>query len=101
MGFTEKALALLYETMQRIKRETGRFINLPERRRGRWGQGALPLLSLDGVACSGMLVLEGSLSSDGRLVGVRHPCPYVSYIPEMTNRSSVTTGREERLRMST
>jgi hypothetical protein len=37
MGFTEKALALLYEAMQRIKRETGPFINLPERRIGRRG----------------------------------------------------------------
>jgi len=41
-GFSEKALATLYDGFQKIKRSTSPFINLPEKRRGRWGQGITP-----------------------------------------------------------
>jgi bifunctional non-homologous end joining protein LigD len=36
-GFSEKALADLYSALQKIKRTTCPFVNLPEERRGRWG----------------------------------------------------------------
>jgi bifunctional non-homologous end joining protein LigD len=41
-GFSEKALAALYEGMQTIQRTSCPFVNLPERRSGRWGQGITP-----------------------------------------------------------
>ena len=41
-GFSEKALAELYGGLQKIKRETCPFVNLPEKRSGRWGQGITP-----------------------------------------------------------
>jgi bifunctional non-homologous end joining protein LigD len=41
-GFSAIALATLYEGMQRIKRTSCPFINLPERRPGRWGVGITP-----------------------------------------------------------
>ena len=41
-GFSERALETLYGGLQRITRDTCPFINLPERRRGRWGQGITP-----------------------------------------------------------
>jgi len=41
-GFTEKMLAVLYHGLQKVGRETCPFVNLPEKRRGRWGQGINP-----------------------------------------------------------
>jgi bifunctional non-homologous end joining protein LigD len=41
-GFSEKALATLYGGMQKIRRTSCPFVNLPERRPGRWGQGITP-----------------------------------------------------------
>ena len=41
-GFSEKLLADLYEMLQKNKRPTCPFVNLPENRRGRWGQGIAP-----------------------------------------------------------
>ena len=41
-GFSEKLLADLYARLQSIKRATCPFVNLPEKRRGRWGQGITP-----------------------------------------------------------
>jgi bifunctional non-homologous end joining protein LigD len=41
-GFSEKLLKELYGAFQKIKRESCPFINLPEKRRGRWGQGITP-----------------------------------------------------------
>jgi bifunctional non-homologous end joining protein LigD len=41
-GFSEKVLADLYEGLQKIRRPTCPFVNLPEKRRGRWGQGITP-----------------------------------------------------------
>ena len=38
-GFSERVLAELYGAMQRIKRATCPFVNLPEKRLGRWGPG--------------------------------------------------------------
>ncbi|MGA8655701.1 MAG: non-homologous end-joining DNA ligase [Chthoniobacterales bacterium] len=38
-GFSEKALATLYGGLQKIKRTSCPFVNLPEKRPGRWGQG--------------------------------------------------------------
>jgi len=43
-GFSERALAVLYDGMQKIKRETCPFVNLPEKRRGRFGQGITPAM---------------------------------------------------------
>ena len=43
-GFSERALATLYDGMQKIKRETCPFVNLPEKRRGRFGQGITPAM---------------------------------------------------------
>jgi bifunctional non-homologous end joining protein LigD len=41
-GFSETLLADLYARLQKIKRVTCPFVNLPEKRRGRWGQGITP-----------------------------------------------------------
>jgi bifunctional non-homologous end joining protein LigD len=41
-GFSEALLAELYAALQKIKREDCPFVNLPEKRRGRWGQGITP-----------------------------------------------------------
>jgi bifunctional non-homologous end joining protein LigD len=41
-GFSEKALATLYDGLQKITRVACPFVNLPEKRRGRWGQGITP-----------------------------------------------------------
>jgi bifunctional non-homologous end joining protein LigD len=41
-GFSERALATLYEGMQKIKRTSCPFINLLERKPGRWGLGITP-----------------------------------------------------------
>jgi bifunctional non-homologous end joining protein LigD len=41
-GYSEKRLAELYQSLQKIKRPTCPFINLPEKRRGHWGQGITP-----------------------------------------------------------
>ena len=38
-GFSEKALETLYGGLQKIKRATCPFVNLPEKRPGRSGQG--------------------------------------------------------------
>ena len=43
-GFSERALAALYDGMQKIKRETCPFVNLPEKSRGRFGQGITPAM---------------------------------------------------------
>jgi bifunctional non-homologous end joining protein LigD len=41
-GFSERALAELYGGLQKIERATCPFVNLPEKRRDRWGQGITP-----------------------------------------------------------
>jgi bifunctional non-homologous end joining protein LigD len=41
-GYSEKRLADLYRSFQDIRRPTCPFVNLPEKRRGRWGQGITP-----------------------------------------------------------
>jgi bifunctional non-homologous end joining protein LigD len=41
-GFSEKALATLYEGMQKIRRASCPFVNLPEKGPGRWRQGITP-----------------------------------------------------------
>jgi bifunctional non-homologous end joining protein LigD len=41
-GFSDKRLADLYAGLQKIRRATCPFVNLPEKRRGRWGQGITP-----------------------------------------------------------
>jgi bifunctional non-homologous end joining protein LigD len=43
-GFSERALAALYDGIQNIKRATCPFVNLPEKRRGRFGQGITPAM---------------------------------------------------------
>ena len=42
-GYSEKRLGELYRLLQEIRCPTCPFINLPEKRRGRWGQGSLRL----------------------------------------------------------
>jgi bifunctional non-homologous end joining protein LigD len=41
-GFSERALATLYDGLQKIKSTTCPFINLPEKRLGHWCQGITP-----------------------------------------------------------
>jgi bifunctional non-homologous end joining protein LigD len=41
-GFSERVLAYLYEGLQKIRRETCPFVNLPEKSPGRWRQGITP-----------------------------------------------------------
>jgi bifunctional non-homologous end joining protein LigD len=41
-GFSDKLLVKLYAGLQKIRRATCPFVNLPEKRRGRWGQGITP-----------------------------------------------------------
>jgi bifunctional non-homologous end joining protein LigD len=41
-GFSEKALATLYGGLQKIRRTTCPFVNLPEKRPGHWAQGITP-----------------------------------------------------------
>jgi bifunctional non-homologous end joining protein LigD len=41
-GYSEKRLAELHRLLQKIRRDDCPFINLPEKRRGRWGQGITP-----------------------------------------------------------
>jgi ATP dependent DNA ligase C terminal region len=41
-GFSERALATLYEGLERIKLTTCPFVLPPERRHGRWGVGITP-----------------------------------------------------------
>jgi bifunctional non-homologous end joining protein LigD len=43
-GFSEKLLEDLYAGMQKIKRATCPFVNLPETKAGRWSQGITPAL---------------------------------------------------------
>jgi bifunctional non-homologous end joining protein LigD len=43
-GFSEKVLADLYAGMQELKRETCPFVNLPEKKRGRWAQSLTPTI---------------------------------------------------------
>jgi bifunctional non-homologous end joining protein LigD len=41
-GFSDNALANLYAQLQKLRISTCPFINLPEKSRGRWGQGITP-----------------------------------------------------------
>jgi bifunctional non-homologous end joining protein LigD len=41
-GFSDKVLANLYATFQKLKVPTCPFVNLPEKSRGRWGLGITP-----------------------------------------------------------
>jgi bifunctional non-homologous end joining protein LigD len=41
-GYSEKTLATLYEGMQKIRPANCPFVNLPEKRPGRWGLGITP-----------------------------------------------------------
>jgi bifunctional non-homologous end joining protein LigD len=43
-GFSEKVLADLYAGLQNLKRATCPFVNLPEKKRGRWSQGITPAI---------------------------------------------------------
>ena len=43
-GFSEKLLRSIYDTLQKIRRPACPFTNLPEKRRGRWGQGITPAI---------------------------------------------------------
>jgi hypothetical protein len=47
-GFSEKLLASVDAQLQKLKRPTCPFINLPEKSRGRWGQGITPAGSRNG-----------------------------------------------------
>jgi bifunctional non-homologous end joining protein LigD len=41
-GFSEKRLASIDAQLQKLRRATCPFINLPEKSKGRWGQGITP-----------------------------------------------------------
>jgi bifunctional non-homologous end joining protein LigD len=41
-GFSEKLLASIYTQLQKLRRTTCPFINLPEKTKGRWGLGITP-----------------------------------------------------------
>jgi bifunctional non-homologous end joining protein LigD len=41
-GFSEKLLASIDAQLQKLRRPTCPFINLPEKSRGRWGLGITP-----------------------------------------------------------
>jgi bifunctional non-homologous end joining protein LigD len=41
-GFSDKLLKELHNGLQKIRRDTCPFVNLPEKSRGRWGQGITP-----------------------------------------------------------
>ena len=41
-GFSEKLLASIDAQLQKLRRATCPFVNLPEKSRGRWGQGITP-----------------------------------------------------------
>ena len=43
-GFSEKLLASIDAQLQKLRRTTCPFINLPEKSRGRWGQGITPAI---------------------------------------------------------
>jgi bifunctional non-homologous end joining protein LigD len=43
-GFSEKLLADLYAGAQKLKRETCPFVNLAEKKRGRWAQSLTPVI---------------------------------------------------------
>jgi ATP-dependent DNA ligase len=43
-GFSERVLADLYAGMQKLKRTTCSFVNLPEKKRGRWTQSLTPAI---------------------------------------------------------
>jgi bifunctional non-homologous end joining protein LigD len=43
-GFSEKLLEDLYAGMQKLKRTTCPFVNLPEKKGGRWSQGITPAI---------------------------------------------------------
>ena len=44
VGTAEKVLADLYAGLQKLKRATCPFVNLPEKKRGRWSQGITPAI---------------------------------------------------------
>jgi bifunctional non-homologous end joining protein LigD len=43
-GFSEKVLADPYAGLQKLERATCPFVNLPEKKRGRWSQGITPAI---------------------------------------------------------
>jgi bifunctional non-homologous end joining protein LigD len=43
-GFSERVLADLYAGLQKLERATCPFVNLPEKKRGRWSQGITPAI---------------------------------------------------------
>jgi bifunctional non-homologous end joining protein LigD len=69
-GFSEKALAALYGGLQKIKRTSCPFVNLPEKRPGRWGQGITPAVMKRCSWVEPMLVAQvksTEWTSDGQL----------------------------------
>jgi len=72
-GFSERLLKEMYDGMQRILRPTCPFVNLPEKRRGRWGQGITPAVMKRCKWVEPILVAQIKFSEwtlDGQL---RHP----------------------------
>ena len=69
-GFSERALAALYEGMQKIKRATCPFLNLPEQGPGRWRQGVTPAVMKRCTWVEPVLVAQVKFTewtSDGQL----------------------------------
>jgi bifunctional non-homologous end joining protein LigD len=72
-GFSERLLKEMYDGMKRILRPTCPFVNLPEKRRGRWGQGITPAVMKRCKWVEPILVAQIKFSEwtlDGQL---RHP----------------------------
>jgi bifunctional non-homologous end joining protein LigD len=63
-GFSERALAALYDGMQKIKRATCPFVNLPQKRRGRFGQGITPAMMKRCVWVEPVLVAQVKFTDD-------------------------------------
>jgi bifunctional non-homologous end joining protein LigD len=70
LGERSLALAHLYEGLKKIKRATCPFINLPEKRPARWGQGITPGVMKRCVWVDPVLIAQVKFTewtSDGQL----------------------------------
>jgi bifunctional non-homologous end joining protein LigD len=69
-GFSGKVLKALYEGMQKIRRATCPFLNLPEKGPGRWRQGVTPAVMKRCTWVEPVLVAQVKFTewtSDGQL----------------------------------
>jgi bifunctional non-homologous end joining protein LigD len=94
-GFSEKVLEVLYDGLQKIRRATCPFVNLPERRSGRWGQGITPAVmkrcSLGRVLGSVRSVMTGGAATplDGKKRRLR--CGEIRCVAKSSGSSLIQT----------